>query len=353
MKREKGVDYSNFRLEDFLANEDFVKWARSSKADRDTFWYTWIENHPEHREKVFEARQIARNMHFDGMRMKDEDYDAMLGNILSRNYSRSRNYINIEKKERRRFLHNIVKIAASLTLIAVLGLYLAQMDKPVDKPTTMAEELIVKTAKRGQKLTVMLPDSSIVKLNSESTLTYSSQFLERRFVQLEGEAFFEVMHREGQPFTVQSHNLSTTVLGTSFNVRAYPHMRTEAVSLVSGKVRVQKNSDREEPPVELSPREKLQYNTNTGSMSFVPFRTSETLWKDGILIFRNTDLSEFVATIERWYDVDVIVQGNPDEDWQINGGRFENEPLELVLESLKFAEKIQYVLDGKNVTIKI
>jgi ferric-dicitrate binding protein FerR (iron transport regulator) len=102
----------------------------------------------------------------------------------------------------------------------------------------------------------------------------------------------------------------------------------------------------------LSPREKIKFSGATGSLSFVPFRSDEVLWKDGILVFKDADLESFIYSVENWYGVDISVIGNHQSNWHING-RFENESLELILESLRFTENIEYAINNKKVLLII
>jgi ferric-dicitrate binding protein FerR (iron transport regulator) len=91
----------------------------------------------------------------------------------------------------------------------------------------------------GGKSEIILSDGSQVTLNADSKLRYPDRFDNaRREVYLEGEGYFVVQHMMNQPFILYTGNLSTTVLGTKFNVSAYPENKAIAVSLLEGKVQV-------------------------------------------------------------------------------------------------------------------
>ena len=99
--------------------------------------------------------------------------------------------------------------------------------------------MIDKSNPRGMKTTILLSDGTKVKLNSETSLRYPEYFSDSvRIVYLKGEAFFEVERDESKPFIVISKGIRTKVLGTSFDIRAYPDEVELSVGVVEGKVQV-------------------------------------------------------------------------------------------------------------------
>jgi len=96
-----------------------------------------------------------------------------------------------------------------------------------------------KTVPNGQKLSLTLWDGTVVKVNSGSTISFPEEFSDSlREVHLEGEAFFEVNRDILRPFIIKSGNVETVVLGTSFNVNAYPNQEQIKVAVAEGKVKV-------------------------------------------------------------------------------------------------------------------
>ena len=151
-------------------------------------------------------------------------------------------------------------------------------------------------------------------------------------------------------FQVKTNRLTTTVLGTKFDVKAYGNDPKESISLQSGKVRIDQMNDGMEKPLYLNPGEKIVLNENSGVINKEPVSQQDIAWKDGILVFQNADFDEFKKTLERWYAVNIEVYGTPEDNWKITG-KFDNESLELVLEGVKFAENIDYEIENKNVKI--
>ncbi len=159
----------------------------------------------------------------------------------------------------------------------------------------------------GELRELILPDGSEVSLNEETTIAYRWPFWQRQ-VNLTGEAFFEVQRRENSPFTIQSGGATTTVLGTSFNVRAYPAENKVEVAVKTGTVRLQ---DRDEPEEKVvleagnagvyleNAREVIKFDTQTGNAD---------AWKTRELNFYDAPLREVLQTLQRYYKVEIEVE---------------------------------------------
>ena len=162
----------------------------------------------------------------------------------------------------------------------------------------------------GEKSILFLPDSTQVTLNADSKLRFPDRFDgAERGVYLEGEGYFAVRHNNDQPFVVHTGSLSTTVLGTKFDVSAYPESKTIAVSLLEGRVRVTRNEKgKEDKTVVLKPEEHLIYDKENGVSSFGRFDSLEAVgWKDGIYKFENEPLSAALPRLERAFGARLII----------------------------------------------
>ena len=147
---------------------------------------------------------------------------------------------NSSSSAKRHFsLSTIVKIAASITIFLALIYFISDnLEKETEEPNKIS--LIIKENPSGQKSRIFLPDGSSVTLNAESKISYPEKFSDSiRIVSLVGEAFFDVVKNDNKPFIVNSEDLSTTVLGTSFNVRAFDADPITLVALKVGKVKVE------------------------------------------------------------------------------------------------------------------
>jgi len=156
---------------------------------------------------------------------------------------------------------------------------------------------------------VTLPDGTKVWLNAGSSLKYPMSFAKNeRRVSLEGEAFFEVTKDSARPFKVLSKGQEIEVLGTAFNVNAYPDNTAIKTTLVNGKVKLS-NDKRYSEVIYLLPGQQST-NTNNGKIQLANVDTAPfTAWKEGLFYFDETPLSDALQQIGRWYNVEVKYKG--------------------------------------------
>ena len=334
----------------FLSHETFVKWVKSPNKENQLFWEKWLENHPEKKEAFYQAKTLVQNFQFrDDERYDKSQFDRILKNVLKDEYSD-----RFKNKSKTRWINRnysaIIKVAAAIALIATFLLLLKNIPNAATGQE-IAIQSVIKQNPNGRKSTFMLPDGTIVTLNSNSKITYPSEFRgDNRLVELSGEAFFNVARDPLHPFIVRSKNLETTALGTSFDVQAFDQQNLIAVYLVTGKVRVNTPGDAFPKQYMINPGEQLIYSENQNKAQIARYDADDILWRNGILVFKQSNLSDFINVIERWYDVEVNITGNPQSDIKISG-RFDNETLKVVLESLKFSTKINYDLNDRNVKL--
>lgn len=249
----------------------------------------------------------------------------------------------------------LARIAASLLIIFSIGFILWQYADIIGQPASVpAITMLEKTTEKGQKLTVFLKDGTKVILNSESKLAYPQFFDDSlRIVYLTGEAFFQVARNESVPFKVISKAAETTVLGTQFNVNSQEDDKS-IVSLVSGSVRVKlTNADLAgEKSVQLKPGESVIANQFKNDLTVTEFDYDETvLWKEGILYFSQASFSKLIEKLENWYGVAFEIEGLESIDTKHFSGKFDNESLRNVLESISFSKNFNYQITGKKVII--
>ncbi|MGF6849585.1 transmembrane sensor [Chitinophaga sp. W3I9] len=242
-------------------------------------------------------------------------------------------------------------IAAGLLLLFALGGYWRYTQKAKLPPAL--SQLVTDKRMRSQ---VLLPDGSRVWLNAGSKLDYPQQFAahQPREVTLEGEAFFMVTADAERPFRVHTKAFNVRVLGTSFNVRAYPQEDSAVASLVQGSVEVVLN-DASSQVVSLKPNEKLTVpvhpqtaatteNTTTVNIPVVVYKTKlttlrdsiipETAWVQNKLAFKHMQLDKVVYMLEQWYGVEINFSDNRKKQLYFTGV-FESESLEEVLNALE------------------
>ncbi|SFW33474.1 FecR family protein [Chitinophaga sancti] len=194
-----------------------------------------------------------------------------------------------------------------------------------------------------------LSDGTEVWLNATSKLRFPFAFNgDKREVYLEGEAYFNVAKKDGQPFIVHTAHSDITVLGTSFNVNAYGKEIT-TTSLVTGKV-LTKFGDRE---VILKPGQEVAFNTEN-KYSVNTFDTDEVLaWMRGLYVFHNTSLDHIAAVIERWYGVKVVFDDPTIAGKKFTGGLEKQQRLDYFLETLQIIGDLDYYYDKDVLHLKL
>lgn len=197
----------------------------------------------------------------------------------------------------------------------------------------------------GSRVAFTLPDGTEGMLNSGSTLEYSLPFSGRRDVTLSGEAWFEVTHDEKHPFRVDAGYLDLTVLGTAFNVSAYPDEDYTEVVLENGTVRI--DCGQYKDGMVMQPSERLVYHNGKITRSNAdPLKY--TSWTEGKLVFRSDSMSEVARRIERWYNVRVELMDHELENYSFRG-TFEDDPLEEVLKFLSMTSPIRYEITPREI----
>jgi len=203
-----------------------------------------------------------------------------------------------------------IKYAACLFLVCSLALSWHVIQRRQGYNNSAIVE-ITKTTRRGEKLKLLLPDSSVVYLNAMSKLSFPKRFEhgKKREIKLEGEAFFEVKHDAGRPFIVHSGTLQTRVLGTSFNINAYSDSKTYSVSVRTGKVGVSEtNKDQQKQLSLLLPGKHLVYNLASKKYTIMEQRATDfNSWTTNRFIFNNETLGNILTSLKRSYLVDFKV----------------------------------------------
>ncbi len=254
--------------------------------------------------------------------------------------------INVTQRTGSRNQYVMWSAAASIILLCTIGMALYFKNVwSFEKQEHIAQ--IVKTTTFGQKLNIVLPDGSKVKLNAGSKIEYPEHFSDTlREVKLIGEAFFDVVHNPEKPFIVKTGTLITKVLGTSFNIEAYEDLEAIKVTLATGKVALSNNSE----SATLSPSEQAVFNRQKQAIAVRGVNITKYIeWKDGVLRFENAPLKDIVTQLERWYNVDIVLDAEKNQACHFTG-TYKNQSLRSVLKSLMFSNpdmSYQYTEENK------
>jgi ferric-dicitrate binding protein FerR (iron transport regulator) len=163
---------------------------------------------------------------------------------------------------------------------------------------------------RSQRASVQLSDGTKVNLSVDSRIKMPDVFArDVREVELTGEAYFDVAHSPDRPFIIRSGNAVIRVLGTDFGVRAYPEEDMIKVVVKSGSVAVSSNSGTEENAVVLKPGQLARVSSETHHIATEWVNPDDYLgWISGKLSFNQSAFAEVIGQIERWYDLEVILE---------------------------------------------
>ncbi len=201
---------------------------------------------------------------------------------------------------------------------------------------------------------VVLPDGSKVLLNKHTTIKYPKVFSKKvRRVELSGEAIFEVTHNPNQAFIVAANNVEVEVLGTVFNVMAYPADGMVTATLISGKVKLKyiDPSTKKEQSITLAPNHSATYyfNQNRFEVSMVDV-SKVTAWEQGKLIFSDEPIESVVNKLNRWYGVEISLSNDLKGKYRLTM-TVENETIDEVLLIISKTIPIGYSKSDKQVSI--
>lgn len=198
----------------------------------------------------------------------------------------------------------------------------------------------------GSRAKVVLSDHSVVWVNAGSRLIYPSVFMEKeREVYLFGEAFFQVEKNEAKPFVVRTTDYRIKVLGTQFNVSAYPGDGVSQTVLTEGSIELDVNNGSWfRRGVVLKPNELFSFDKGDKEIKIQKVQPEEyVLWKDGILKFENEDFDRVLKKIERFYNIQIRLDNPLDGSIKIDGKLNLKEDKYEVLHYVSKVAKRKYV----------
>lgn len=247
--------------------------------------------------------------YFDDLQLNDVETDRSVSFERAEVFNRIISVIDQPQRQKASVARRLMVAASFLAGLFFLSLtyyYRVALLNVIDPVST--KQL---TAVNGQVINYTLADGTKVWLNGGSKLTYPDKFRgELREITLEGEAFLEVAHDAKKSFIVHTGSIRTQVLGTSFNVKAYPEQSFVKVDVASGKVGVMPAQNA--PTVFLTPAEEVivDKKTNTSLKAKNIDITLLTDWRDGGLTFKNAALGEVVNALEHRFNVKIKADNN-------------------------------------------
>ncbi len=248
-----------------------------------------------------------------------------------------------------------LRIAAVFLIAFTLGIVFYNIHYPSASQNLTYKEIRVSL---GTKKEITLPDQSTVVLNSGSILRIPYDYTkEKRKVILLGEGYFQVQRDTLHPFVIHSGKLQTTVLGTSFNIKAYPEDKNIQVAVTSGRVKIDElaNTDSAISLTKGITRNQILLYTKKKGLAAITYGDAElaSSWKSNLLYFDNASISEIARTLERWYNIKVKVVGSNCDPHKRYTLHFNNEPLNKVLNGLSLLTNTSCSVKDKEVVISV
>ena len=309
----------------------------------------WLEQSDENREELEQTKKMLEKVdtYFLNNRF---DTDSAWNKVLSqRSPSHGRTVkLNNRRKEALARFYKYAAVLVVTILLGTLGYYLGFRNQAPGFNEIVSENKQLVNE-------YVLPDGSVVTLNSNSKLTFPREFKgDLREVSIEGEAFFDVKPNPEKPFVIHAGNAQVKVLGTSFNVCAYPDDETIEVIVKTGKVQVTNNRENEETEareVYLTPGEKGTLFKQTSLLKkSVNTDPNFLSWKTHDLVFDNVPLGDVIRTLEKAYHVEIDLSEPELSDLHYEG-HFDQKPADFVLDVIRLTFDLELTGDAEHYTL--
>ncbi|MEQ8553983.1 MAG: FecR domain-containing protein [Cyclobacteriaceae bacterium] len=344
-------------IEELVCDDRFCKYVLNPDRETLKYWETFRKNNPDKEEAIIQARQLVLLLG-DDKDVYDPEIDKRAEVLWEKVHTEIRKKTSgSNRSNRNSFTGYVLKIAAVLFLLGIISFILLDLSPETGKKHYYSSRnYFHRAAQIGQKVSFFLPDGTHVNLNSGSSLYYYENLeTSTREVTLEGEAFLNVKKDKARPFIVQTKHLSARVLGTSFNVKAYPNEVNTKIALVTGKLKV--TSEKLSPHV-LSPNQMAVFDQSDLSTEIKSFDPEKIIcWKDNVLLFDEVGLKEIITILGRWYGVEFVIsgplKGNKELfDQKDYKGKYKDKSLETVLEAISFSYGFDFSIQDNKVLIK-
>lgn len=319
-------------LEELIENPSFINWVYHSNAKDVELWNRWLERYPEKGELMEDAAMVVKGIAFKKQSLAAEEIEARWIALETKiNQNTHRSFWFQEKK---------YAIAATITLIVLSALSVWFI---------FHHQTVVYTTKSGEMRNLILPDSSKVTLNANSTLNYHrSSFLgSERKIYLKGEAYFEVVKKNApQPvkFVVVTENAQVEVLGTQFNVNN--RRGKTRVVLNSGKVKFNASNNQN---ATLEPGDMVEYSKENHELTLQKVDPDlHSSWRNQKLKFDDTSLIELAEILEDNYGLKVIINNQDLYNKKITG-EISAENVDVILKAVSGLFKIKISRSGNTI----
>jgi len=330
--------YQDFKLEDFVVDDEFREWVMCPTDYSAAKWNQFISEHPEKKNSVEQAALIVRSLEPVETKIPQGRIDIIWHRIMQ---NRKRHLFN---------MNMVIKYAAVFIFAFFLGfgVYNFHRGSLPDSSNTYTEVHVP----CGERSQVILSDGTKVWLNSGTILKFPLVFnSKKRNVFLKGEAFFDVSKNTKKPFIVNAGQMNIQVFGTRFDVCAYTDDHEFSATLEKGMITATSMLTGTGEKLQLKPGEQVVFNFDTKKITRKMVDTElYTSWKEDMLHFKNAGFSDVIKKMERWYGVKITV----DESAKFNkyyNMTIKTESLREMLNLLSYITPIKYKIEKDNVFI--
>jgi len=275
---------------------------------------------------------------------KQANYNKLIGQLKNDKVHNRHHGLSVTAFQR------IAAIVALIISVSIALFYIVR-DITSDADPMMYSETIVPL---GSQTKIILPDSTIVWLNSGSSLKYHQTFGKKdRVVTLTGEAYFEVKKDKSKPFLVNTDNIEIKVLGTVFNVRAYDEDEDIVINLIEGSVHLNFPKVNNSETLTLKPNDKVIFNKISKTIDFTKADAARSaLWTTGKLCFVNATIEQITKDLERKYNVNIHITNQKISNEIFSGSINVNQPLNDILRYIDVDKKFKINNIGDTIMIK-
>lgn len=336
-------NFTFYTFEDFILDESFNNYALNASDKDIVYWKKWLRENHANIDIANEACKCIQSIKFRKSSLPKE-FKNNEWYLLSQKLQLDKKQIN-----KRRHITRIWEYAAAVILLIGLlnAFYFRSSLFNLSEQITYTEINVPK----GQIKNVLLPDSTLVFINSDTKLKYDNNFGKKnRQVYLEGEAYFDVTYNSKKPFIVHASEYDIKVLGTAFNISAYSCDNIHQTSLERGKIviidKARKESTLMPNETHLLIRNKMQFKTYK-----VEDITIFSSWKNGKILFRNQTFKSITKELERTHNIHLRINNKEIENLRYTGEFSRNDSIQKILEIMKLTTEFNYELKKETIEI--
>lgn len=301
------MTFRDFKTEDFLQHPVFRQWVLEQEPEATRFWEQWLQENPDKQPAVTRARELLLLIgggpaHAPAPQDEEQTWEKVLQSISIANQHTATGTKLVAIHKKRRWWPYAAAALLAGVLVACTVIFFS-LNKTVQYATVM-----------GEMKTIELPDHSVVKLNVNSTLSFSKKWAGTgpREVWLKGEAFFTVQHTyNNQRFVVHTNDVDIQVVGTEFNVNTR-RVKTQVV-LRNGVVKLTLNNTsstkKATVPITMKPGDMVTYSAATAELSNKRVNPEQyASWSTPALLFNETPVADVIRSLQDNLGLTIVLE---------------------------------------------